>query len=423
MKTNATKLLIGFLLMVLLAVSIARPASKVRAASASPASVIAWNNIMIRTVITIGGTPAPSSFVYGAYVQSAVYNAVVAIEGGYQPYGEGVEASPGASVDAAVAAAAYNVLVHYFPAQIATLDADYVSALSAIPDGNAKSAGIEIGTQSAQGIIALRSGDGLNANIGFSMPAPAPGVWQLPAGANPLVPWMSRLQPFMLNSPDQFRPGPPPDLSSEEWAAQYNEVLVYGRNNSQVRTTEQTTAARFWGSVPLTQYNLSYQQLATSKGLGALETARLMAMGNMVGADSLIGCFDAKYHYLFWRPAFALPQGDTDGNSNTTGDPSFIPLLGTPAHPEYPSAHGCLTASQAEVFANFLGTRAIGVTIPSTVPGVQARYYASANDLRNEIIDARVWAGIHYRESVVKGGNLGRKVAQWTLQQYFLAED
>ena len=151
-----------------------------------------------------------------------------------------------------------------------------------------------------------------------------------------------------------------------------------------------------------------------------MKTARLMAMGNMVGADALIGCFDGKYHYLFWRPAFAIPQGDTDSNPNTAGDPTFVPLLPTPAHPEYPSAHGCETAAQAEVFAEFLGTQHINIEIPSTVSGIGPRHFSDANDLTKEIINARVWAGIHYRQSVVQGANLGRKVAQWTLSRYFL---
>jgi hypothetical protein len=227
----------------------------------------------------------------------------------------------------------------------------------------------------------------------------------------------------MLQSPDQFRPGSPTDLSSSEWAEQYNEVLTYGHRDSLVRTPEQTIAARFWTSVPVIQYNTAYQQIANTKGLGALQTARLMAMGNMVSSDALIACFDAKYHYLFWRPAFAIPQGDSDGNPNTVGDPAFVPLIGTPPHPEYPSAHGCATSAQAEVFAAFLGTQQIEVDIPSTVPGIATRHFSTANELRVEIVNARVWGGIHYRESDVTGANVGRKVAHWTLKQYFLPEE
>jgi hypothetical protein len=383
-------------------------------------AVIVWNTIMLRTVITNGQQSPPASFVYGAYVQAAVYNAVVAIEGGYRAYESSLPRNPSASTEAAVATAAHDVLVHYFPLQQAALDADYAASLAAIEDGAAKSAGIQLGAAAADELIALRAGDGLNANIGFTMPAPAPGVWRLPTGVNPLVPWMSRLRPFLLGSPEQFRPGPPLDLNSAEWAEQFDETRLYGHRDSQVRTAEQTTIARFWSSVPLIQYNGAYQQIASTRPLSALETARLMAMGNMVGADALVSCFDAKYHYLFWRPAFAIPQGDNDGNPNTSGDPSFVPLLGTPAHPEYPSAHGCVTSAQAEIFVKFLGTQHIGVTIPSTVAGIPARYYAKANDLTEEIINARVWAGIHYRDSDKVGADLGRRVAHWTLKRYFL---
>jgi len=420
-RNISIKYIIGLLLIAVLAVTIISPAASVRAAPAG--AVLAWNTIAIRTVVTNGAQSPPASFVYGAYVQAAVYNAVVAIEGGYDPYESEISRTPGASVDAAVATAAHHVLVYYFPLQQADLDVDYAMSLAAIPDGAAKTAGVNVGAAAAAELLKARQGDGLNANIGFTMPAPAAGVWQLPSGANPLVPWMSRLKPFMLNDPAQFRPGPPPDLSSSEWAKQYNEVMLYGRNNSQVRTPEQTTIARFWSSIPFNQYNLAYQQIATTRELPALETARLMAMGNVVAADALIGCFDAKYHYLFWRPAFAIPQGDTDGNPNTTGDATFVPLLGTPPHPEYPSAHGCLTSAEAEVFAEFLGTQQIEVNIPSTVPNIAARHYATANDLTREIIDARVWAGIHYRGSDVTGANLGRKVAHWTLNRYFLPEN
>ena len=415
-----TKYAIGFLLIAVLAVTISRPVALAKAAPAGPAAVIAWNGIMLRLA---GPQPAPVGFIYAAFAQAAVYNAVVAIEGGYQPYESDIAPEPGASVDAAVATAAHGVLFHYFPAQQAMLDAEYATFMATIPDGAPKTAGIAVGVEAAAELITLRQGDGLNANIGFGMPAPAPGVWQLPAGVNPLVPWMSKLRPFMLESTDQFRPGPPPDLSSSEWAEQFNEVRIYGHRDSLVRTPEQTTAARFWTSVPVIQYNMAYQQIANTRGLGALETARLMAMGNMIGADALIACFDAKYHYLFWRPAFAIPQGDSDGNPNTIGDTTFVPLLGTPPHPEYPSAHGCATSAQAEVFAAFLGTQHIEVDIPSTVPGIAARHFSTANELRVEIVNARVWGGIHYRESDVTGTNIGRKVAHWTLKRYFLPEE
>jgi hypothetical protein len=420
---TSIKYVVGFLLIAALAVSIAKTATPARAAPAGPETVIAWNVIMLRTVITVGQQSPPASFVYAAYVQAAVYNAVVAIEGGYQPYKSNIAPHPGASVDAAVATAAHKVLTHYFPLQQAELDAKYLASMAIIPDGAPKAAGIEVGNATADELIALRAGDGLNADIGFTMPAPGPGVWQLPTGANPLVPWMSQMQPFLLESADQFRPGPPPALGSPEWAADYNEVLLYGRRDSMVRTPEQTNIARFWSSAPLIQYNVAFQQIANSRELGALETARLMIMGNMIGADAEIGCFEAKYYYLFWRPSFAIPQGDSDGNPNTVGDPTFVPLLATPPQPDYPSSHNCLTVAVAEVFAAFLGTQHIEVDIISTIPGLETRHFSDANDLTREIINARVWAGIHYRTSDVDGANLGRKVAHWTLKRYFLPEE
>jgi hypothetical protein len=229
------------------------------------------------------------------------------------------------------------------------------------------------------------------------------------------------MRPYLLERPNQFRPGPPPALRSLTWARQFAEVQRLGHRDSQHRTAEQTEIARFWTAHAMAQYNAAYRRIAQTRELDVVEAARLMAMGNLVGADAIIGCFDAKFHYLYWRPAFAIPQGDTDGNLLTASDPSFVPLLGTPPHPEYPSAHSCYTASQAEVFVEVLGTQRIEVDLTSAAPGLErpVRHYTTANELVQEIINARVWGGIHYRESDVKGVTLGRKVAHWALQRYF----
>jgi hypothetical protein len=391
--------------------------------SASPDAVVTWNAIALRTAIQVARQNQPQSQMYLAQVQAAVYNAVVAIEGGYQPYKSQLTPQPDASADAAVATASYLMLVHHLPAQQPALDADYAAALSAIPDGPTKIAGIDVGQQAAAEIIALRHGDGLEADIGFTMPSPAPGVWQLPSGVTPLSPWISQLQPYLLNSPDQFRPGPPPDLSSLEWAKQFEEVRLMGQNNSPYRTAEQTDIARFWTTHAQVQYNTAFHDITRERGLNAVEAARLFAMGNLVGADALIACFDAKYHYLLWRPQFAIPLGDSDGNPATIGDASWQPLLVTPPHPEYPSAHSCLTSATAEVLVAFLGTQRIELDLTSTAPNLikSTRHYQYAQELVQEIIDARVWGGIHYRDSDVKGANLGRKVAHWALKHYFLA--
>ena len=393
--------------------------------ASSPVAVITWNAIAQRAAIMVAKQFQTQSMIYISFAQAAVYDAVVAIEGGYQPYLLNLERKPGASVNAAVASAAHAVLVHYFPAQQPALDIDYANAVAAIPDGAAKTDGIAVGQAAADGIIALRQGDGLEADIGFTMPPAYPGVWQLPAGIAPQTPWVSRLRPFMFHSPDQFRPGPPPELTSSEWSTEFNEVKDLGRSNSVARTAEQTDIARFWSTNAIAQYNTAFKQIVLDGGLDVVEAARLFAMGNLVGADALIACFDAKYHYLFWRPQFSIPLGDTAGNPDTLGDSTWTPLLSTPNHPEYPAAHGCLTSAEAEVFANFFGTNQIDVDLTSTVPNLvqPTRHYDRVVDLVQEIIDARVWGGLHYRESGVKGVNVGRKVAHWALERYFLPEN
>ena len=385
----------------------ALPAS---AAAAPSGAVLHWNAIAQREVVPAppaAAQPQPSSLSSMAFVQAAVYNAVVAIEGGYEPYGHGVAPRRGASVDAAVATAAHDVLVHYFPARAGQLDADLAAALAPIPEGRAKDRGTDVGHEAAADIIARRAGDGWFADIGFTMPAPAPGVWQLPAGQSPLVPWLSRLRPFTLRSPDQVRPEAPPALSSRRYAKARDEVEVVGRSDSAVRSPEQTLIARFYTSHVAVQYNTAYRELAERRGLDAVQAARLIAMGNVVGADALIACFDAKYHHLFWRPVFAIP--------------GWTPLLGTPAHPEYPSAHSCVTFAQSSVFKRFLGTGRIDVDLRSfpAIPEMPVRHFETVEDLRHEIVDARVWGGIHFRFSNRVGGELGSRVASWALDRFF----
>ncbi|HET9223665.1 MAG TPA: vanadium-dependent haloperoxidase [Roseiflexaceae bacterium] len=400
------------------------PISAQAATPSSPAAVITWNGIARRTAIQVGGQTTAHAMASIAFAQAAVYDAVVAIEGGYQPYQVRLAQVPDASINAAVATAAHHVLVHYFPAQQAALDADYATALAAVPDGPARVAGVAVGQATAAGIIARRQGDGLAADIGFSMPAPAPGVWQLPTGQNPMTPWASKLRPFTLRSPNQFRPDPPLALASRAWAANFNEIKAIGSLNSTSRTADQTDIARFWTTNPVVQYNAAFEEIALVRGLDTVQTARLFAMGNLVGADALIACFDAKYHYLFWRPQFAIPLGDSDGNPATVGDPAWKPLLGAPPHPEYPSGHGCLTAAEAEVLTAFLGTSQIEIDLTSTVPNLSQprRHYVRATDLMQEVMNARVWGGIHFRDATIKGAGLGRKVAQWALKRYFLPE-
>ena len=185
------------------------------------------------------------------------------------------------------------------------------------------------------------------------------------------------------------------------------------------RSPEQTLIARFYTTHPALQFATAYRDLAARQGLDALRTARLMAMGSTAGADALIACLDAKYTYLAWRPSFAIPRGDTDGNPRTVADPGWTPLLPTPAHPEYPSAHGCVTYAETEVFERFLGTTRIDLDLRSTIAEMPLRHFATGDDLRREVADARVWGGLHFRFSTQAGGRLGAEVANWTLAHAF----
>ena len=386
------------------------------------AAIVAWNAIGLNSIVAVAKQSPAQTFVSIAYVQAAVYDAVVAIQGGFQPYHYVLQPRhPDASVDVAVAAAAHDVLLHYFPAQQVALDADLAASLAGVPDGAAKDDGLAIGQASAASLIAFRQGDGLGANIGFVMPAPALGVFQLPAGQSPVLPWLSQFRPFMLESPDQFRPGPPPALDSVAYAISFNEVKYYGGANSLYRTPDQTDTAFFWTSSPALQFNTIYQGIATSRNLRPVQAARLFAMTTMAGADALVACWDAKYTYLAWRPKFAIPQGDADGNPYTMGDPTWTPLAPTPAHPEYPSAHGCGSEAQIYALVAFLGTSNINIDITGNALNLVhlTRHYPTAGQLINEIGNARVWGGMHFRFAVNAGVRLGLRVARWSLQHYF----
>lgn len=402
-----------------------------------------WNIIAENTVVGSGAFQA-EGMIYMAYVSAAVYNAVVAIEGQYEPYGSEITAAPGASTDAAAIEAAYRTLVHYFPAQAATLSGFYSEALAMIPDGAAKTAGQDAGQAAATGIINLRSSDGRLTPIGVtsSFPAlpPGAGVWRrTPPFAAPQTPWVGNVRPFILSDADQFLPDPPPSLQSSEWVEAFNQIKTFGAASGSARTDEQTAVAKFWSANVIRQYNRLARDVVDARGSGLLETARLAAMVNGVGADALISCLFAKYHYLFWRPVTAIDPtavtadgfgpvpGFDDGNPETVEQLGWRPPLTTPNHPEYPAAHGTITSAEVEVFSHFLGTNRINLDIHGFDAAGPAgnlnaiSHFEMAKNLRNEIIFARLWAGLHYHFSSVAGVALGRIVAKYDLRHAFRA--
>ena len=428
---------------------------------ALPNTIQQWNKIAEDTVVRSGAFQGEGE-IYMSYASLAVYDAVVAIQGGSEPYGPGIDAPAGASVDAAVVEAAYRTLSAYFPSSCnptnaacvalgASLLADYNLAMAAIPAGPAKASGSAVGLAAANSIIALRTGDGRLTPIGttssFETTDPGPGVWRLtpPAFLVPQTPWLGSVQPFLLKSPGQFKPAPPIPLSSSAWVRQFNEVKSYGSATSAVRTSAQTATARFYTANVIRQFNIAARDLATARALDTRDTARLLAMVNTVSADALMSVLNTKYRLLFWRPVTAIAgagvcpsqpsavtadgygpvPGFDDGNAATVEDPCWRPLVTTPNHPEYPAAHGTNTSAMAEVFAEFLGTDQIDLDIRGFDAAGAAgnlnavHHFDTAAQLREEIIGARLWGGIHYRWSSEVGVHLGQKVAHFGLNHAF----
>ena len=377
-----------------------------------------------------------------SYTQTAVYDALVAIDGTYQSFGPAIAAPAGASRDAAVVEAAYETLAFYIPSSAGSLGTARTTSLAAIPDGQAKTDGIAVGHQAAANIIALRTGDGRQTPIGstssFPTKTPGPGVWRLtPPYLAPQTPWVGVMKPFVLPTADRFLPPPPPSLSSPEWVADVAEIKAMGQDTSTKRTAAETATAKFWTANAIRQDNRLARDITDARSLGLLDTARLAAMVMVTDADAGIAVLNAKYHYLFWRPVTAIDPtsvtadgfgpvpGFDDGNPATVEQQGWRPLIVTPNHPEYPAAHGTITSSLDEVLTQFLGTTKIDIDIHGFDPNGAAgnidavHHFAKANDLRREIIGARLWAGLHYRFSSEAGVDLGRSVAKYDLKHAF----
>ena len=413
-------------------------------------TVLQWDEIAANTVVKSGAFQN-EGLIYMAYVSGAVYDAVTSIERHAKPYGPAVRAQRGASPEAAVVEAAYRTLSYYFPAPRPAgspdLDALYSAALAALPPTSSTARGIAVGLQAANDIISNRATDGRQTPIGvtssFPPSSPVAGVWRRtpPSFAAPQTPWVAHVRPFIMRRADQFAPPPPPSLSSAEWTDAFQQIKSVGDAASTVRTQEQTDIAKFWTATVILQYNRTLRDLAINQGLDLFDSARLMAMVNIVGADAQISVMSAKYHFLFWRPVTAIDPtavtsdgfgptpGLDDGNSATVEAAGWRPLITTPNHPEYPAAHGSLTSAMAEVFSEFLHTRRINIDIHGFDPNGPAgnldavRHFETTEALRDEIIGARLWGGVHYTFSSVAGVNLGRSVASFDLRHAFQSLD
>lgn len=393
-------------------------------ASGEPASpdtyVAQWDDIGSKAFTAAALSPAEGHVIF-SYVAVAVYDAVMAVQPDYEPFAVDADAPDGTSPQAAVAAAAHRVLSHYLPAQSATiLDPAYTTSLASIPDGQPKTDGVTIGTQVADAFLTLRQDDGFRVAVPYPVPnPPIPGVWIPTAASPPIGTYLGQMTPFAVESADAFRPGGPPALGSKKWVRDYNEVKEIGSATSTTRTAEQTLAARFWAEPPVQQARGSFRLFLTEHGLDIVQAARFMAMVSVTYADAIIGCFDAKYAFAFWRPITAIRAGSTDGNDRTLADPAWAPVLpATPNHPEYPSAHSCITPVGGIVISRFLGTGQIDFTIPS-LTGLGDRHYATTKDLTYDVSNARIWGGIHFRSAVEDGSKIAKKTANYVLAHHF----
>jgi len=390
------------------------------AGHAENAAVISdWN---ATAVTTLGGdaSRAPQEWaLYLAFMHAAMYDAVVGVAGGYQPYVFDDRAPRGTSATAAAAAAAHKILETYEPYAQSSLDAALAASLAGIPDGPAKTNGVAFGELMASKIIALRANDGRNAPVYFTTP-PAPGVWRpTPPGFLPMaVPWLGGVTPLLVRSATQFAPPPPPALTSRLYTRDFNEVKAVGSATSTVRTASQTATALFFSGNAFVQFNAALRDQAAKRGLGIVQAARMFAGVDMTVADALITTWRAKLFYGTWRPSTAIQLADTDGNPATAPDPTWTPLVVNPNYPEYSSGYNAVAASFSRALEELFG-RHLDLTLISTaVPGV-TRNYDTGAALRTDVVNARVWLGIHFRFADVAGRNIGISVADWTLDHYF----
>jgi hypothetical protein len=413
------------LLVITLAAGTASAATTRSPASVGDPAVISdWNAIAVSTLAGDTTKQPVETILYTAFVQAAVYNAVVGVEGRYAPYRFHAHAPRGTSAQAAAVAAAHKVLVTYVPSAQATLDADYAASLAQIPDGTAKTRGIAFGTRAADSLIRLRAHDGRNAPILFTQP-PAPGVWRpTPPGFLPMsAPWLGFVTPLLVRSATQFAPPAPPALTSARYTRDFAEVKALGSLNSTERTAAQTSTATFFYGSALVQYNAALRDQVTVRHLDIVDAARMFAAIDMSVADAEITVWRAKYVYGFWRPMTAINLADTDGNPDTAPDPSWVPLFNTPNYPEYPSGYNAFNSTVVHGLENLFQTRHPQLTlISTTAPGV-VRHYDSGRALLQDVVNARVWNGFHFRSADIASRDLSRQLTAWTLDHYFQPVD
>jgi hypothetical protein len=378
------------------------------AAPMARADVVTDWNVKAGELVVAAKLGPPPAYRVMALTHTAAYEAANAVTQRYPASGLKVEAAPGASVEAAIAAAHRVTLAKLLPGQQAAVEAAYEAALARVADGPARTDGIAVGEKAAAAVLASRAEDGAARGEAYR-PHTTAGVY-VPT-VIPATPQWPQRTPWLMASPSQFRPGPPPALASAMWARDYNEIKELGGKSSVRRAPEQTAIARFWEATMPPIYMGLVRSVAGAPGRDVTQNARLFAAVNQAADDALIAVFDAKYHYGFWRPVTAIRNGDIDGNDATERDPSWTPFIDTPMHPEYPCAH-CIvsgaigTVLQAEIGA---GPMPLLTTTSPTADGA-ARNWTTIDAFMQEVANARIYDGVHYRNSTEVGTAMGKQI-------------
>jgi hypothetical protein len=387
------------------------------AAPAGASSVTEWNLNATNALIGTAAQAPPVTMLHLAMVHGAVYDAVNAIHGGYTPYLVKPAANFGASIDAAVATAAHDVLVSIVPGQAATLDGLLATSLMGIPDGP-KADGIAVGSAAAAAMIAARTGDGRFGAPGFPIGF-GPGQWRpTPPGVNDPNGWIRDVKTFIVKSSEQFATNGPYALKSPHYTRDFNEVKKVGSASAPLtdRSADQTQAAQYWALHAGATWSRITRNLDGQAGLSAVDAARLYAQIYLTAADAAITIWDDKARWGFWRPYTAIREAATDGNPNTTEDTGWTPLIVNPPYPEHPSGHLGLSSSFVETLKQFFGTDSLSWT-DSNAAG--SRSFTSLSAALTEIVNARVWSGIHFRHADVDSAGIGKKIADWRKAHYF----
>ena len=389
--------------------------------------VLEWNAIM-RTTVAMDNPFLQSRS--ATMMHLAVFEAVNTIVGNYKPYLGTIEAPAGASPEAAAIAAAHRTLVNLYPSDESSLNASRDDSLSAIPDGPAKNDGIAVGEAAADAILALRTNDGAaNASDPPYTPGAEPSEWQPtpPEFPEALFPNWGKVTTFGIENGARFRSDPPPAIRTGKYARDYNEVKAIGDVNSPVRPQGKTDRARYFGINPPVQvFGQSASQASEAQGKTLPENARIFALLHMAMADGLISSMESKLYYEYWRPVTAIRAGDTDGNKKTEPDPEWLSLIDTPPYPSYPSNYASAALAARAVLEEVYGKGDHSITLTSISPSVDVTlHYTTFSQMTDDINDARVYGGIHYRFDQDAGSRMGWRVGSYILSNHLqhLVED